>query len=305
MKNKLLLFLLLFGQISAIAQEDLIDMMDEEETKTEFVTATFKGSKIINMQTNEIPGPGTLQFVILHRFGAFNDDFWYNFMGLDNANIRFSLDYSFNDWLNIAIARSSATKTWEGSAKIKFLRQSVGGKNMPISLVLNSTVNYTTIRYNDGIPYETSDRMSYAHQLIAARKFNEWLSLQLTPMLAHYNLVDTRDESNDVFALGVGGRIKVSQRIAITGEYVYQFNPNTYLLDGVQTNYQNSASIGVDIETGGHVFQLHLTNSIGMADPQWIGRTTGNWMDGDIHLGFNISRVFTIVRPKVPEEPQW
>ena len=129
--------------------------------------------------------------------------------------------------------------------------------------------------------------------------------MQLVPTVVHYNLVQTIADNNDVFALGVGGRIKLSQRIAITGEYTYQVNPNSYLVDGNPVNYKNSASVGIDIETGGHVFQLHLTNSRGMADPQWIGMTPGTWGNGDVYLGFNISRVFTLRKPKTPDEPQW
>ena len=308
MKQKHLLLAVLLASfgLQTFAQDDLLDDLNNDQNEpVEYISATYKGSKIINMQTNEMPAAGDLQFIILHRFGAFNDDFWYNFMGLDNANIRFSLDYSITDWLNVGIGRSSATKTWDGSAKIKLLRQSKGGKTMPLSMVLHSTANYTTARWNDGLPHNESDRFSFAHQLVMARKFNEWLSLQVTPMLAHYNLVETKDQPNDVFAIGFGGRIKVTQRIALTGEYTLQLNDNFYFDGDVKTPYENSASIGVDIETGGHVFQLHVTNSIGMADPQWIGRTTGSWGNGDIHLGFNISRVFTLVKPKVPEEPQW
>ena len=123
-------------------------------------------------------------------------------------------------------------------------------------------------------------------------QFNNWLSLQLMPTLVHYNLVDSTKYPNNTFAIGVGGRLKLSNRFALTGEYYYMI-PGTEL-----PGHYNSLSLGVDIETGGHVFQLHFTNSTGLTGRSMVGQTTDSWSKGDIHFGFNISRVFTIVRPK-------
>ncbi len=296
------------------AQDDLLNMIDEDpkeekdqQKEVSYTKATFKGTRIVNMQSPEIPGKGVMQFMFMHRFGAINDDFLYNFFGLDIATIRLSIDYSITDWLNVGFGRSSATKTWDGFLKLKMLRQSTGGKKMPISAVLYSTINYSTLRFDDGLPHNESDRLSYSYQLILARKFNDRFSFELVPTMVHYNLVQTRAQSNDVFALGFGGRFKITQRLAITGEYMLQMPKNTYFdeSDQREENYNNALSIGFDIETGGHVFQLHLTNSRGLVDPQWIGRTPGSWGEGEIYFGFNISRVFTIVRPKTPEEPAW
>ncbi len=309
MKAKLFLLSFSLFSFSLFAQDDLLDLVEETDPKEEtiYTTATFKGTKIINMQSCEIPGAGVMQFIIMHRFGALNDDFMYNFFGLEQASTRFSFDYSINDWLNVGIGRSSMSKTYDGFFKAKLLRQSSGGKNMPISMVAYASMNYNTTRYIDNLPHYTTDRLSYSYQLVVARKFNEWFSFEVTPTLIHYNLVETTTQNNDVFALGFGGRIKLSQRIAITGEYMLQMPNHTYLDPATNTevNFNNSASLGVDIETGGHVFQLHITNSRGMADPEWVGRTPGNWFDGDVYLGFNISRVFTIKKPKRAEEPQW
>jgi len=311
-KFGLLFFMLsLFGV--AKAQDDLLDALDTKPTETEkkkeikYTTATFKGTRIVNMQSPEIPGKGVMQFMFMHRFGAVNDDFFYNFFGLDQASVRISLDYSPTDWLNVGFGRSSVTKAWDGFLKIKMLRQSTGDRNMPISAVLYSTLNYTTLRFNDGLPHNESDRLSYSHQLILARKFGDRFSAEIVPTLVHYNLVQTKAQSNDVLALGFGGRIKITQRLAITGEYMLQMPNNTYFDEATQAEvpFNNALSIGFDIETGGHVFQLHLTNSRGLIDPQWIGRTPGSWANGDIYFGFNISRVFTIVKPKTPEEPAW
>ncbi|MCT4623468.1 MAG: DUF5777 family beta-barrel protein [Schleiferiaceae bacterium] len=294
------LFLLLGFTLSA--QDDLLDLIDEGP-QTEYAYATFKGTRIINLQSNELPAKGVMQFMIMHRFGAINDEFLYNFFGLDVAQIRLSLDYSFTDWLNVGIGRSSFSKTYDGFAKIRLLRQSKGAKNMPFGLVWYSTINYTTLKWDDNLPHNESDRLSYTHELIMVRKFSKNFSLELVPSLVHFNLVEDQKTPNDIFVLGIGGRYKITNRVALTAEYGLQLTDNFYYdTDGNKTNYENALSIGVDIETGGHVFQIHATNSRGLADPQWMARTPGSWGNGDIFLGFNISRVFTVKKPKLPEE---
>lgn len=299
----------LFSALATSAQDDLLDLLDNqpEEKTTSYTTATFKGTRIVNMQSCEIPAPGVMQFMFMHRFGAFSEDFLYNFFGLDQAVVRISFDYSFTHWLNIGIGRSSDSKTWDGFLKLKLLRQSTGALNMPISLVLYSTANVNAMRWQDNLPHHFSDRLSYSHQLIVARKFSENFSLQVVPTLVHFNFVATREQPNTIFALGFGGRYKLTQRVAITAEYMNQLPKNTYLdfETGQLIPYKNSLAIGFDIETGGHVFQFHLANSRAMADPLWIARTPGSWGNGDIYFGFNISRVFTLVKPKVAEEPNW
>jgi len=295
-------FLLVLLSFNAFAQDDLLDLLGEEEPQIEYAFATFKGTRVINFQTNELPAKGVMQFMIMHRFGAFNNDFFYNFLGLDNAQIRFSLDYSFTDWLNVGIGRSSFSKTYDGFLKLRMLRQSKGAKVMPLGLVFYSSLNYTTLKYDDNLPHNTSDRLSYSYQLILSRKFSKAFSMELVPSMVHFNLVEDRETPNDIFILGIGGRLKITKALALTAEYGLQLNDNFYYVDGQKTNWENALSIGVDIETGGHVFQIHATNSRGLADPQWMARTPGSWGNGEIYLGFNISRVFTIKKPKLPEE---
>ncbi len=284
-------------------QDDLLDMLGEEEETTEYATATFKGTKIVNMQSSEIPAKGVMQFVILHRFGAINDDYFYNFLGLDNAQIRFSFDYSFTDWLNVGVARSSASKTYESFVKAKILRQSTGKVNMPISLLYYGSFNYSVQKWTDNLPHNETDRMSFVNQLIIARKFSESFSAEIAPTMVHFNYVDTREMNNDLYFIGAGARMKINNRIALTAEYQLGLSDNFYIENGQKMNFNDALSIGVDIETGGHVFQLHLSNSRGLADPQWMARTPGTWGNGDIYLGFNISRVFTLKKPKKVEAP--
>ena len=299
MKNLWILVVLL--SYSAAAQDDLLDLI-EEEPQTEYAYATFKGTRIINLQSNELPAEGVMQFMIMHRFGALNDDFVYNFFGLEQAQTRFSFDYSIKDWINVGVGRSSFSKTYDGFVKVRLLRQSKGAKTVPFGIVYYGTMNYSTLRWEDGLPHNESDRISYTNELILVRKFNKNLSLQLVPTLVHFNLVEDKETPNDIVVLGVGARYKVSNRVALTAEYGWQLNDNFYYnSEGEKTAYNNALSVGVDIETGGHVFQIHATNTRGLADPQWMARTPGSWADGDVFLGFNISRVFTLKKPKMPE----
>ncbi|MCA6073572.1 DUF5777 family beta-barrel protein [Fulvivirga sedimenti] len=283
-------FIFLLISSSAIyAQDDLLDILDEEAGETtEYTYATFKDTRIIHGQSVELTSPGELQFVIQHRFGKINDGA-YNFFGLDQATMRMGLQYGVTSWLNVGIGRSSFKKTFDGYLKAKVLRQSAGKKSMPVSVSVYTSAALNSLRWDD--PERTnyfSSRMSYSGQLLIARKWNNSISLQVMPTYVHRNLVATEEDQNDIYAIGVGGRVKVSNRVAITGEYYYQ-------LDGYNaTITNNSIALGVDIETGGHVFQFHLTNSKGMIEPYFIAETQGDILNGDIYFGFNISRVFVL-----------
>ena len=162
---------------------------------------------------------------------------------------------------------------------------------MPVSLSYLSSVELNSLKFAD--PTRTnyfSSRLTYVSQILIARKFNDNFSFQLSPTYIHRNLTKTELDKNDIFALGAGARYKLSKRLSLNAEYYYTYNPNAKYLD---TRYYNSASVGIDIETGGHVFQIMLTNSQGMREGTFIPQTTDNWFDKGIHLGFNISRVFS------------
>jgi len=271
--------------------QDLMDLLGEDEAaKTEFTYATFKSTRIINGQSIELTPKGALNFVISHHFGAINSGA-YEFFGLDQANIRFGFDFGITDWISVGIGRSSVRKTYDGNIKIKPLRQSKGAKNMPFTMTYFGNMAITSLKWQE--PERTNyftSRMEFAHQLLIARKFGSRLSIQLMPTYIHRNLVETIDDQNDVWAVGAGGRIKISNRVAITGEYYY-------LLPGkTADDFNNVASIGIDLETGGHVFQLYLTNTQGLIEEQFIPMTDGKWVDGDIFISFNINRTFQIVK---------
>lgn len=301
-KRGLLLGLFLLVGFMASAQDDLLAELEAEtKPKTEYAFATFKGTRVINLQSPELPAKGVLQYMILHRFGSFNESFFYNFLGLHNAQIRLTLDYGITDWLNVGIGQSSFQKMYDGFVKYRILRQSKGEINMPVSITGFSSIFYTAERRLATEPLNTVQRLSYVNELVIARKFNKNFSAELVPTLVHQNTVDSSSYSNDVFCLGVGARYKITNMHALSLEYVYQLNPTKQIAgnDGLR-NYNNALSVGFDIETGGHVFQLFLTNSNGVSDPLVFTETSGSWLNGDIHFGFNISRVFTIVRPKLP-----
>lgn len=284
-----LCFLLLHNFV-AIAQDDLFKMMETEKAPvTNYTAATFKTTRIINSQSVENVPKKHMNFIISHRFGQLSDGA-YNLWGLDQATIRFGFEYGLSNRLMIGVGRSSYEKTYDGFAKFKLLRQSSGTKNMPISLSLFGSIVVNTLQKDLPNPADTyyfSNRLVYTSQLLIARKFNESFSFQFTPTWIHRNLVATNDDVHDVMALGFGGRIKLSKRVSFNVDYYY------VLSQQVLKTYNNSLAVGFDIETGGHVFQLQFTNSLGMIEKAFITETIGQWEKGNIHYGFNISRTFS------------
>lgn len=281
-----------------MAQDDhadsLLNILNEGHTTTgpNYTVATFKSTRIINGQSIENLGTGVLDFQVSHRFGNLNQGI-NNFFGLDNAVTKLSFDYGVCDWLTIGVGRGTYEKEYNGFVKAKILRQKENNK-MPVSVSYVGEMYIQTLKMNlpDGSPYPFENRVSYMNQLLIARKFSSHISLQLMPTHIHYNIVATSKDPNNIFAVGVAGRVKVTKRMAITGEYYYVI-PGASL-----EGYHNALSVGLDIETGGHVFQLLFTNANAINERAVIGQTMGQWSKGDIHFGFNISRVFTIVRPK-------
>ncbi len=286
----IILFFLILGY-AATAQDttDIMKMLESEtESTTDYTTATFKTTRLINGHTVENAGKGVLDVKISHRFGKVNGG-GYELFGLDNATMRMGFDYGITNYLMIGIGRSTYQKTYDAFFKVKILRQSKGNKNMPVTLSYVPTIALKTLKFEDpNRKNYFSSRLFFTHQLIVGRKFSDKTSLQFMPTYTHRNLVQLASEPNNLFAIGIGGRQKLSKRISLNFEYYYQL-PDYKLL-----NTTNSISVGFDIETGGHVFQLHFTNSQGMSERSFISETTGDWGKGDIFFGFNISRVFTI-----------
>jgi hypothetical protein len=301
MRQFYVLILTVLFSSSLFAQDDLMNLLNQNTApQINFTTATFKSTRIMNGHSIERMPPGQLDFRISHRFGTLNSG-PYNLYGLDQSFVHFSLEYGITNWLMIGVGRGTYQKTFDGFTKFSILRQSTGASVMPISLSILTSASINSLKWTD--PTRTnyfSSRLAYTAQLLVARKFSQVFSFQLSPTFIHRNLVPTELDPNDLFAAGAGGRIKLTKRISFNAEYFYVVNANnTYMSQSIY----NPLSIGFDIETGGHVFQIILTNSLAMIEKGFIGETTGRWSKGDIHLGFNISRVFTLKKPpKAPDK---
>jgi hypothetical protein len=303
MKKIVVIMVLVTGSMAKLAAQDtdLMKLIDEDSTvkkQRNYTTATFKTSRLINGHSIENAAAGVMDVKISHRFGFINKG-GYELFGLDQATMRIGLDYGISNRLMVGFGRSTFQKQYDGFAKFKLFRQSKGGS--PVTVTAVSTIMYKTLKWEDPTRENfASSRFSYAHQLLIGRKFSDALSLQLMPSVVHNNLAPTTREPNDIYALGVGGRIKLTKRLSFNAEYYYVLpvanaeEGKAYRLDGTH----NSLAIGFDIETGGHVFQLHFTNSTGMTEKTFITETTGDFTKGDIHFGFNVSRVFTIKEKK-------
>jgi hypothetical protein len=287
---------LAFLAVSGAMAQDIDDVLSEmEQSITDnTVTATFKATRILNGHSIERMPQGQLDFRIHHRFGTINSGA-YEFWGIDAAQTQFSLEYGISNWLMAGISRGSYEKTYGGFMKFSLFRQRTGPKGFPVSIsyLTEMTIRSQDFPYVDSIQnndnYPFSARLAYVHQLLIARKFSNRLSLQISPVVVHYNMVSLASEPNNIFALGIGGRIKLTNRTSFNFEYYPRLKTH-----GIPSQYSNALSLGFDIETGGHVFQLIFTNTQGMTEKDFIGRTTGKWNKGDIHFGFNISRVFDI-----------
>ena len=292
----LVFFACLVISTAIYGQEDtssMLSFMDEEEAPTiNYAKASFKTNRIINLHSIENTAPGVMDVKISHRFGIINQGV-YDIFGLDVAQMRIGYDLGITDRLCIGGGRSTLDKAFDGYIKYKLLRQSSGKRNMPVSVSLVAGMALKTIKYSepDRVNYFWS-RGYYNFHLLLARKFSEAFTLQLTPSMVHRNLTKTKAEVNDVFALGIGARQKITKRLTINIEYIY------VLPDQLAEQYVNSLSVGFDLETGGHVFQMHFTNSQGMNENAFITETVNKWDKFEFRFGFNLSRVFTLWDPK-------
>jgi hypothetical protein len=280
------------GTAQMFAQEDLLNMLDEQvEEKPTEVAYTFKSTHIINSHTIERMKTGQLDFRINHRFGELNSGY-ENFWGLDNALISLDFGYGINDRIMVGLRRSTEDATIDGSLKFTLFRQMTGSKSFPVAIsYYTNMAAIGTVNIDELIDSVFAYRLSFTHQLLIARKFNEKISLELMPSFVHRNLVEY-DEENNIFAVGIGGRYKFHRRLAFTCECYWASHT------AASEEFTNPLSVGIDIETGGHVFQLFLSNTRNMEESGYITKTTGSWLDGDIFFGFNISRVFALYHPQ-------
>ncbi len=266
---------------NSVAQDELLDLLEAQPAdKQEFAQATFKGTRLINGHSVETRQKNVMDFIISHRFGTI-DGGAYTLFGLDVADIRIGLDYGITDRLSVGLGRNSYEKTFDGYAKYRLFWQSTGSKTVPVSVTLLSSMAIKTLKM--GLDF--TQKTAYTHQLLIARKFSPKVSIQVMPSWVHFNYIAATDLNNEVFAVGVGGRYKFSPRVAFCAEYYYQAQT-------LNANTHDALAVGVDIETGGHVFQLQFTNATSMVPKGFIAETGNNFFDSEIHFGFNISRTF-------------
>ncbi len=276
-------------------QNDLLEMLDQEIKPVRVpVDATFKSTRVINCHSIERMQAGDLELHVSHRFGLINSGF-KKFYGLDESGSHVSLEYGITDWLETGLGRATVDEYFNGFIKLSPIRQSKGKRAMPVSASLYLSAMTTTKDYPDPTwVVNAIHRRSFVAQLLVARKFAPWLSLQVSPTFVHRNMVSTEQDPNRIFALGMGGRVKFTRRTALSIEYFLLKDRS--LLTGPPR--YNPLSIGLDIETGSHVFQVFVTNTFHILENGFIGETTSSWRKKEVHIGFNISRVFTVIRKK-------
>lgn len=287
--------LLLILYLGVYSQDDLMDMLNADTRPvTDYTTATFKSTRVLNGQSIERMKAHQLDFRISHRFGLLSGGA-YELWGLDQSTVHFSLEYGINDWLMVGLGRGTYEKTFDGFTKVSLLRQSTGAITMPVSVSLFGSAALNSLKFTEASRTNYfSSRFSYTYQVLVGRKFGPKFSAQISPTVVHRNLVQTELDPNDTYSVGLGGRVKLSTHLSLNAEYFYVINP--FYNYPSQKTY-NPLSIGIDLETGGHVFQLMFTNSLAMIEKGFITETSGQWTNGDIHFGFNISRVFNLKKP--------
>jgi Membrane bound beta barrel domain (DUF5777) len=273
------------NQVKAQDSTSLLKNMDDIPA-VEKVTGTFKSTRVIMSHSTEMLHKGDLDFRIMHRFGVMKNGF-EDLFGIDYASMRMSFDYGISDRVMMGLGRSTALKDLDIFIKTRILQQAKGEKQMPVSLLIAAGYIVTTQKSYAPVEPDFGDRSSYYLQLIVGRKFNNRFSMQFNPLVVHNNSTLNPTDDNTILGLGAGARYKISKRIALMLDYAHVIGQ----LDDAITD---PLSIGVDIETGGHVFQLHLTNATGMNEKSYLTQTTGKWLEGEIRFGFNLSRIFSL-----------
>ncbi|MGX7666844.1 DUF5777 family beta-barrel protein [Flavobacterium pedocola] len=287
----LLTFLMPFLGFS---QDDLLSEIDTVKVDTR-VESAFKSMKIVNLESTKLAAKGDFYFIVAHRFDYVKNGF-DDFFGLDNANTQLKFVYGLTDCLTLHVSRSGFQETYDIAAKYRIKAQEKDG--FPFTIAGFNSIAINTEMKEDVYPeMEFSNRLSYVTQLLVSRKFSDNFSLEVAPTYFHENtvrdilnddgtVVSPNPQDNSQFALGLGGRYKITKRWSVNMDYAAHLNRAS------GSAYRNPLSIGVDLETGGHVFQMHFTNSRAMHETGFLGQTSGRWDKGEICFGFNLVRVF-------------
>jgi len=284
MRYTYIIIALLSCLVLTAQNDDLLSEIDTDSVGDNYATAAFKGLKVVNFESTKLVAKKELTLIVAHRFGSIENGF-DSFFGLDDAVTRINFVYGITDAINVGVSRSSFQKIYEASAKYRLMRQKENG--FPFTIVGYNSILINTALEETNLPQlEFSDRIGYTAQLIISRKVNSNLSLEIAPTFFHDNFVFFDEQHNSQYAIGVGGRHKLSKRWSINVDYGWHLNRAD------NSPFKNPLSIGFDLETGGHVFQMHFTNAQAMDTNGFLGQATGDWSDGNIYFGFNLSRVF-------------
>jgi hypothetical protein len=282
--NCLIICCALFMSLYANSQNDLLDEIDTDSVGKQYAVAAFKGLKVVNFESTKLVAKKEFTFVVSHRFGSVENGF-DSFFGLDDAVTRLNFVYGLSDGLNISVSRSTFQKIYESSIKYRLLRQVSNG--FPFTVVSYNSILVNTALEKDNLPkLKFKHRLGYTFQVLISRKINTNWSFEIAPTFFHDNYVAIDNQDNSQFALGFGGRYKLGKRWSLNADYGWHLNR------AKESPFRNPLSIGLDLETGGHVFQMHFTNAQAMNTNGFLGQATGNWSDGNIYFGFNLSRVF-------------
>lgn len=305
MKKILSLTVLLLALfVNSMAQDSAV--AEKKAPKQKFARAVFNSTKIINMQSTEIVGPGVLQFMISHHFSnIWNKDGGKQniaqFFGLNSgvAHTYLSFDYSPLKWMNVGVAMAGSSR-YEGWTKFKILRQQTGARNIPVSVGWYSMMNVNTAEDPDN--EFTGNKFSFLNQLLISRKFSSKISLQLMPTWIHFNVVPYGiNNSNEVFSLGIAGKYKVKGNMNVTLEYNRQLNMYKNLIskNGAILNYNpDLLAIGIEMNTGGHLFQFYIGSTADASAIDQLARNNSSIKDGNIAFGFTINRGMNIKKNK-------
>jgi hypothetical protein len=279
MKKITLLLLLPF---TLIAQEDLLKDVDSVSNSKNKVESAFKALKIVNLESTKLAAKGDLYFIVAHRFGSLKEGFEGAY-GLDNAVTQLKFVYGLYDWFTLSAARSELAYDFSG----KFLLKSQEENGFPVAIAAFSSIGFNnTLKESNYPKMEFENRLIYVSQVLISRKFNSKLSLEVAPTFFHENFVIDDNQDNSQYAIGMGGRYKFAKRWSVNIDYAAHLNRSS------TSTFKNPLSLGVDLETGGHVFQMHFSSSQGIHEAGFLGNTTGDWTTGDIFFGFNLLRVF-------------
>lgn len=281
MMKKFLVTICLFLASLTYSQDDLLKDLDSTQVQDSYSVAPFKALQLVTLQTTKMASKKEFYFVVSHRFGTVKNGL-DSFFGLDNATTKLGGIYGVTDWLSVSFSRHTLNKMYETGLKYRMMRQN---DNFPFDIAGYSVADINTFLEKDQYPgLEFKHRMTYVQQLLISRKVSEKLSLELVPSFVHRNLYNPSIENDNQFSFGGGGRYKITKRLSVNLEYMHNFDSPDF--------YKNPLSVGLDVETGGHVFQLIFTNSQSMSESGYLTNASGNWGKGDFFFGFNLYRVF-------------